>query len=304
MITRIKNTVSFPLLTLAVAAILLASCKKETSQSSLTSQTSSSTIAVAASESGPTSADDSVYVIQPCPHGYSRDSISAADLPSSVIAYLSASYTGFTFSKAFAVQNSSGQTAAYVAIIYFNDKPVAILFDSNGNFVRVLEQRDKGDIDGKGWHDGGQFCDRNGLQKDTVALSALPTSILSYIAANYSTDTLVKAFQNRHDSSFVVISKNNGLFATVFDSSGNFVKRVTLPAPPGMAVGITQSALPANVLSYLSTTYPDYVFEKAFAVYNNSNVLQGYAVVINANNTKYAVLFDSSGNFVSVKTIW
>ena len=180
----------------------------------------------------------------------------------------------------------------------------AFLFDSNGNFVRVLEQRDKGDIDGKGWHDGGRFCDRNGLQKDTVALSALPTSILSYLAANYSTDTLVKAFQNRHDSSFVVISKNNGLFATVFDSSGNFVKRVTLPAPPGIAVGITQSALPANVLSYLSTTYPDYVFEKAFAVYNNSNVLQGYAVVLNANNTKYAVLFDSSGNFVSVKTIW
>ncbi|TMI94972.1 MAG: hypothetical protein E6H06_07965 [Bacteroidetes bacterium] len=304
MITRIKNTVSFPLLTLAVAAILLASCKKETSQSSLTSQTSSSTIAVAASESGPTSADDSVYVIQPCPHGYSRDSISAADLPSTVITYLSTDYPGFTFSKAFAVKNSSGQTAAYVAIIYFNDKPVAILFDSNGNFVRVLEQRDKGDIDGKGWHDGGRFCDRNGLQKDTVALSALPTSILSYIAANYSTDTLVKAFQNRHDSSFVVISKNNGLFATVFDSSGNFVKRVTLPAPPGIAVGITESALPANVLSYLSTTYPDYVFEKAFAVYNNSNVLQGYAVVINANNTKYAVLFDASGNFVSVKTIW
>ena len=304
MITRIKNTVSFPLLTLAVAVILLASCKKETSQSSLTSQTSSSTIAVAASESGSTSADDSVYVIQPCPHGYSRDSISAADLPSTVITYLSTDYPGFTFSKAFAVKNSSGQTAAYVAIIYFNDKPVAILFDSNGNFVRVLEQRDKGDIDGKGWHDGGRFCDRNGLQKDTVALSALPVSILIYIAANYSTDTLVKAFQNRHDSSFVVISKNNGLFATVFDSSGNFVKRVTLPAPPGMAVGITQSALPANVLSYLSTTYPDYVFEKAFAVYNNSNVLQGYAVVINANNTKYAVLFDSSGNFVSVKTIW
>src|SRR5438105_4487498 len=304
MITRIKNKPFIPVLTLAVTAMFVASCKKETSQTLSNSQTASSTIAVAASESSSGVAADTIYILQPCPHGYSRDSISAADLPSAVTSYLSANYPGYTFSKAFAVRNSSGQTAAYVAVIFFNDKPVALLFDSNGTFVRVLEQRDKGDIDGKGWHDGGHFCDRDGLQKDTVALSALPSSILAYMTANYSSDTLIKAFQSRHDSSYVVISKDNGLFATVFDAAGNFVKRVAVPAPPGNAVSIVQSALPASTLSYLATTYPNYVFEKAFAVYNSTNALQGYAVVINANNTRYAILLDASGNFVAVKPIW
>src|SRR6266478_4253371 len=172
MITRIKNT-AFISFTLAVATIFFVSCQKESAQSS-SSQTSSSTIAVAASETSSASPADTVYIIQPCPHGYSRDSISEAELPSAAASYLPANYAGYTFTKAFAIRNSSGQTAAYVAVIYYNDKPVALLFDGNGNFVRVLEQREKGDIDGKGWHDGGRFCDRNGLEKDTLALSALP----------------------------------------------------------------------------------------------------------------------------------
>jgi hypothetical protein len=103
------------------------------------------------------------------------------------------------------------------------------------------------------------------LHRDTIALSSLPSSILTYLAANYSTDTVLKAFTDRHDSSIVVISKNNGLFATVFDNAGNFVKRVSVPVPPGFVISIAESALPSNIASYLTTTYPNYVFEKAFA---------------------------------------
>ena len=303
MITRTRSAIASTMVTLALISTVDTSCKKELSQASSTSQTNSSTIAVAASENTAASGD-SIYVIQPCPRGYSRDSIAESALPSAAAAYLSDNYSGYSFVKAFAVVNTSGQTAAYVAIIYFNDKPVAILFDAAGDFVRVLEQRDRGDIDGKGWHDGGRFCDRDGRGRDTVALSSLSNSILSFMLANYPGDTLVKAFQNRDDSGFLVISKNNGLFATVFNAGGNFVKRLSLPAPPGICVSTGQGDLPRNVMSYLGTTYPAYVFEKAFAAYNNNTELLVYVVVINANNTKYAVRFDASGNFVSARSIW
>jgi hypothetical protein len=303
MITRMKNMSligSFALLFI----VALTSCKKDVSN---TGTTNSSTIAVAASESAaaanPSAGTDSVYIVQPCNRNQTRNAISETDLSAAITTYLSTNYPGYSFVKAFAVVNTSGSTDAYVVVIFYNDKPVGLLFDSTGNFVKVLEQREKRDIDGRGWHEGGRFCDRNGLQKDTIALTALPSSILAYMATNYPQDTLVKAFQSKHDSSYAVISKNNGLFVTIFDASGNFKNRVTLPAPPGNCVSISQSALPTNVQSYLSTTYPNYVFEKAFAAYANS-ALQGYVVIINANNTKYAVKFDASGNFVSVKTIW
>ncbi len=305
MITRLKSVSAIYLLIPVIMG--LNACQKENSLSTTLSGTTTSPVIAVAASAGRTSTtattSDSVYVIQPCPARGQRVSISESNLPAATTSYLTNNYTGYTFNRAFAITNNAGITTAYVVIFYFNDKPVAVLFDSSGNFIKVLEQREKGDIDGPGWHDGGRFCDRDGLQRDTIAITALPPAITTYMNSNYPQDTLVKVFRNNHDSSIVVISRNNGLFATVFNSNGNFVKRVTLPAPPGNCIGIAQSALPAGALSYLDTTYSNYVFDKAFAVYRN-NVLQGYVVIINANNTKYAVRFDASGNFVSAKTIW
>jgi hypothetical protein len=303
MITR-SVSVRAILLPLGFAG-LLSSCSKD---KSITGEdefiSSSSTIAVAASASRGTASGDSVYVIQPCPRGGSRVAITEAELPASAATYLSTNYSGYTFTKAFAVKESNGTTTAYVAVIFYNDKPVAVLFDSSGNFVKVLEQRERGDLNGPGgWHAGGRFCSRDGRGRDTIALNLVPVTILTYITVNYPADTLVKAFRNNHDSSYVVITKNNGLYANVFTSAGVFVRRVNLPAPQGNCVSIDLAALPPSVRTYLDTTYPNYVFIRAFAGYRN-NAIQGYVVIINANNTNYAVRFDASGVFVSVRTIW
>jgi len=62
------------------------------------------------------------------------------------------------------------------------------------------------------------------------------------------------------------------------------------------------SALPATAQTYLSTTYPNYVFKQAFEVIQNGT-RQGYAVFIDANGTKYALAFDASGNFIKAVTV-
>jgi hypothetical protein len=129
----------------------------------------------------------------------------------------------------------------------------------------------------------------------------LPSAIITYFTSNYSSDTLVKAFQGR-DSSIVVLSKNNGVFATVFTSAGSFVKRDQLPTEHGAIQSIDLAALPSIAANYLSQTYPNYVFERAFS-FSMNGAIKGYVVVIDANNTKYAVEFDTSGNFLRAKTI-
>lgn len=80
-------------------------------------------------------------------------------------------------------------------VIYYNNKPVGLLFDSAGAFVRVLEQRERGDLNGSGHHNGGRFEHRDGKGRDTVALNALPPAVTAYFASNYFNDTLVKAFR-------------------------------------------------------------------------------------------------------------
>lgn len=288
---------------LSFATLLFTSCQKsDVTESS--DDTTSSTIAVAASESAArtaTTGTDSVYLLQRCERGGRRDSIAQSALPAAVNTYLALNYAGSTFHKAFAIKNSGGTVTGYVAVIYYNDKPVGIEFDSTGNFVKVLEQRERGDLNGPGHHRGGRFEHRDGRQRDSIALASLPPSVTTYFASNYASDTLVKAFRNR-DSSIVVLSKNNGAFATVFSAEGNYLKREQLQSKGGNCQPIELSALPSVAANYLATTYPNYVFKKAFAI-SQSGTVTGYVVFIDANNTKYAVEFDVAGSFVKAKTV-
>lgn len=287
------------------AAAVLASCQKNDLTDSTDATSSSATIAVAATPTGSggsvAAGTDSVYLLQPCGRGGKRDSIDQAALPAAVTSYLSANYSGATFAKAFVIKNRSAAITGYVAVIYYNDKPVGLEFDSAGNFVKVLEQREKGDLAGPGHHQGGRFEHRDGRHRDTVALSDLPSAVTGYFAANYATDTLVKAFRGK-DGSLVVISTNNGIFATVFDSNNTFVKREQAPGRTGGHQSIELAQLPSIAAGYLSQTYPNYVFEKAFAITQSGSTV-GYVVFIDANNTKYAVAFDAGGNFLKAKTV-
>lgn len=303
---RIKIHVLGAFCALASTAFVFSSCQKdEMSGNSSTSSEdlSSTTIAVASSLSSSSVAGstDSVYLLQKCDRGSKRDSVTLASLPASVQSYIAANYAGATFKKAYTIKDGSSNITDYVVVIYYNDKPVGLQFDSTAAFEKVLEQREKSDLNGSGHHRGGRFEHRDGKQRDTVALAALPASVTAYFAGSYASDTLVKAFRN-HDSSIVVLSKNAGVFATVFDANGVFVQRVGLPSKGGTIQSIELAALPSVAANYLAQTYPNYVFEKAVS-FTQNGVVKGYLVLIDANNTEYAVAFDASGNFLKAKTI-
>ncbi|MBD0279621.1 MAG: hypothetical protein ICV81_16905, partial [Flavisolibacter sp.] len=129
----------------------LASCKKENSVTSDTTTTSTSpTIAVAASAATAIGSADTVYVMQRCERGSKRTEVVQSSLPTSIADYLASNYNGYAFHKAFTINNSTESVTGYVVIIYYNDKPVGLEFDSNGAFVKVLEQRERSDLQGTG----------------------------------------------------------------------------------------------------------------------------------------------------------
>ncbi len=307
-----RKTVQSGSFVLFFSAVLFfaVSCSKETSssgtpntpQSPVTSATSA-TIAVSDGSGG----GDSIYILQQCNPGFFRDSIAETSLPDSVLGFLNSNYPGFHFQKSFEIKDSAGSHGGYVVIITFNGKPVGLLFDSSGNLLHVLEQREHGDLEGEGWHDGGRFDDRDGKHRDTIALASLPSAISSYMSASYPSDTLIRAYLNK-DSSVLILSRNGGLFANLFSPTGEFVKRVTL-TPPAFLISmpvimnVTQDSLPASDQVYLSTIYPNYVFESAVSIMEN-NQLKAYMVIIDANNTKYAVWFDANDNVFATLTIW
>lgn len=300
---KTKQSGSLIILFIFSFILFLASCQKEISvpNTGSTSQSIISATQSIAVATG-TASNDSIYVIHTCAPDHHLDSIAVSGLPAAITDYLSANYSGYTFQKAYTDKDSSGNISGYVVIIQFNGNPVGLKFDASGNFINVLEQREGRDLTGDGWHEGGRFCNRDGRHMDTVQLAALPAGIIPYLTTNYPQDTLVRAYINR-DSSYVIFSKDNGAFVTVFTSNGTFVKRNQLqPDNDGNVTSVTESALPSAVQTYLSTTYPNYVFNEAFSFSANGNLV-GYVVGLDANGTKYAVAFDASGNFVKAVTI-
>ncbi|WP_448697737.1 PepSY-like domain-containing protein [Mucilaginibacter sp. AW1-3] len=243
-----------------------------------------------------------IFVVNCYPPGAKKDSLTSfTSLPDTIGKYLTANYAGYTFQKAFKITTASGTANGYVVIITYNGKPVGLRFNASGVFVAVLEQREGHDLKGKGWHDGGCFGDRDGGHKDTLAVGALPAAIKSYFATSYPADTLLHAVVN-FDATYIVISADNGLFATAFTSGGTFIKRVQIYLHAGRHASVAQSALPAAATAYLTATFPGYVFDKAFAETVNK-VVKGYFVFINANNTRLVIQFDAGGNFVKTTVL-
>jgi hypothetical protein len=297
-----KNLTKISSLLLSVIAtgFLLSSCQKN-GQSPSKSSTSSGTVSSVAFTANQAlvvsaSATDTIYAVNTCHHGDKADTVAFSALPDTIGKYLTANDSGYVFKNAYKIMDHSAALEGYIVMITYNSNPVGLAFDANGIFVKVLEQREKGDLDGKGWHEGGRFGDRDGHHRDTIALSALPTAITAYFTTNYPKDTLKHALINR-DSSYLVVSVDSGVFVTAFTSSGTFIKRIQVYPHVVTRTSLAQADLPSSASTYLTTTYPAYVFDAAYTVKLNGTT-EAYLVFIDANTTKYLVKFDASGNFV------
>jgi len=301
-------------LTVLALVVIASSCKKTGIQKTTTT-TTTSTIATSSlltanealyagtvRSSTDTSKKDSVYMIGCYPGGGKADSVAFSSLPSAISTYLTANYSGYTFKQAFKALTPSGTLNGYVVLISYNGNPVGLKFDATGTFVSVLEQLAPQDMGNpQGFHPGGPFGGRGGAPLDTIALSALPSTITAYFTANYPADTLLHAAENP-DGSYTVISTDTTLYATSFTAKLAFINRVKLAPMPAPPTAVTQANLPSAITTYLTTTYPGYVFDNAFST-SVKGVINQYVVFIEANSTKYAVEFNGSGTFVDVHVL-
>ncbi|BAU54297.1 hypothetical protein MgSA37_02471 [Mucilaginibacter gotjawali] len=139
----------------------------------------------------------------------------------------------------------------------------------------------------------------DGKQRDSVALSALQTAVTTYFTTTYPTDTLLRAFVTP-DTTYVLISKDTVLYATNITATGTLISRMKV-APHGSG-RFAQASLPASITTYLTTTYPGYVFQNAFSESDKGSII-GYSVFISANSTNYIIIFNSAGTFVSAKVV-
>jgi hypothetical protein len=289
------------LLTGFIALTALYSCQKSSVRDSNRIDNGAIADAQAIEVALPTSTSsgstDAIFIIHAYAPGSKLDSVTFASLPTAIGTYLTANYAGYTFQKAYKIITAANVLNSYVVVIEFNGKPVGLKFDATGNFVSVLEQVEQRDLGGPFWHPGGYFGYRDGMHRDTVAVSALPAAVKAYFTTNYPADTLLHADLNV-DGTYLVISADKGLFVTTVTAAGAFIKRIEVYPHPNNRITVAEADLLPVITTYLTTTFPGYAFDKAFAERANTTVLE-YDVFINVNGTREVVVFDASGKFVS-----
>ncbi|MFN5360474.1 MAG: hypothetical protein ACK5CC_07035 [Bacteroidota bacterium] len=305
---QIKNLMQFSIALMA-SLFVLSSCQKEftgslpnaTSDDATQKTPAFTAIPVSINGAGG-SAADSVYVVYDCDIDLLREPIPIAALPQVIHDFQTDLYENLTPLMAFIVSDEAGNMNAYISILRYNNRPVALEFSVDGTFKKVLEQREKDDLDNDGWHPGGLFDERDGANRDNIDLALLPDEIKNYLSANYTEDSLLKAFKTKEDA-YLVLSKNNGGYAHVFNSSLQEVKYMALCGGSCQLEDMEKTALSTTTLTKLSNTFPNYVFNKAEQMQVNGTSM-GNLVLINANNTRYAVRFNSIGNMVDMKVIF
>lgn len=291
------------------ALAILSSCKKELSSVSPTPTVETTTTSISAStpisvalNGFANTQTDSVYVMYTSDGELFRDEIPAITLPAAVLQYQTENYQQNDQLSAYTISDKDGNLKSYVSIIRYNERPVALEFNFVGSFKKVLEQREWADLDNDGWHIGGLFEDRDGNNRDVVNLNLLPDEIKNYMTNNYPDDIIVRAFQTKEEAT-IVISKNNGGFANVFNKNLELQKHLSICDVNCQLEDIEKSTVSSKVLTTLSNTFPNYIFNYGDMM-NVNGVSMGNLILINANNTRYLVAFDANGKLLSNKVVF
>ncbi len=136
--------------------------------------------------------------------GRDRDSLTTVEvsaLPAAITGYINTNYAGATITKA-----ALDATRGYLVLITLNGDRRTLLFNTDGTFAQEVVRR-------------------VGRDYTTIAVSALPAAVTSYINTNYAGATITRAGTSSTGQFKVVVQPTTGRSVELlFAADGTFVQ--------------------------------------------------------------------------------
>ncbi len=154
-----------------------------------------------------------------------------------------------------------------------------LAFDLNGNFLSSDKDNDDGDDDGDD--------DGNDDGETVIAFDQLPQAAKDLIETNFPTAQAIKVTENsvaEDDGTIYEVELDNG-FELSFDADGNWTDI------DGENQAVPDALVPANVLSYIQSTYP--------SLYVESIEKENYGYKVGLSND-VDLKFDADGPFIGI----
>jgi Putative beta-lactamase-inhibitor-like, PepSY-like len=213
-------------------------------------------------------------------------SIKVADLPATITAYISSNFAGYTPQFVYAVQ-PSGTLTGYLVNLLNGTQHKEVRFDATGNYVKSLDLPA---------HIAGAFPV---FQTDTIATTALPSSLQSYVTTN-STLAVSRIFMEKDSSYTVIATQNASTYALLYSpKTPTALSVINLGALDLTTANPSVSTLPSAVTDYISQNYNGASIERIMtgSCTGGNNT---YTVVFKKDTTQYAAKFDATGTFIEV----
>ena len=144
----------------------------------------------------------------------------------------------------------------------------------------------------------------NGSSETVITASQLPAAATTYLTTNFPGYVLVRAEKETSSTGVVryevKFTANGTTREAYFDAAGTLIKvEAKNEGKSGSSneVSVTASQLPAAALTYLTTTFPGYVFVKAEKETSSAGIIR-YEVKITVNGAKKEIKFDANGALI------
>ncbi len=141
------------------------------------------------------------------------------DLSEVILNYISDNYTDAEIEEAETVESTDGNFTV-VEIEMNDDQEIELFFDTDGNFVKQVEETDEAE-------DAGDDTEEEETET-AIEISQLPQQILDYLDSNYAACSINEAeLEETAGGTFYEVELQDGdgnQFDVIFDADGNFVE--------------------------------------------------------------------------------
>ncbi len=213
------------------------------------------------------------------------DTISLSTAPTSLTAYVSSNYAGYTTQFIYAVK-TGGTITGYLANLVNGTSHTNVRFDATGTFIKALTLPA---------HTGFAM-----FGTDTVATSSLAVPLTTYLAANSGTYTVQRIFMETDSSNTIIATQGTTAYALLYNkATPTALTIINLGTIDFTTASPAISTLPASVAAYVNNNYNGATIERIL-METCTGASNGYTVIFKNNTTQYAAEFDSTGTFIEL----
>jgi hypothetical protein len=227
--------------------------------------------------------------------------ITQAELPKTILDYLTGKYPNYTFDNAAKKIDSLNVVKGYRVELTFNTEKYSNFFDANGGFLAEIKGM-IGKPNGMGMGPGGMGPGGKNADKPapaaTITEADLPAAVKSAIAGyTFKTGVLIvdKAGAKLYH---VHLEKDGTVYNLTYDESGKLVEKSAENAKGADVTKATITTLPDKIKAYLDANAKGWTLQNAVAI-SKDNVIIHYHVVVTVAGSSQTFMFDKDLNLLT-----